>query len=592
MTLQIGLLLGIILAAVVLFSLERFRADVIALSILLALNLTGLLSSSQTFAGFGSDTVVMIFGLLVLTASMIRTGVIDYAGRKLLRAAGDRPEGLLPTIMVIVAALSGFISNTATTALFLPIILELSRRTRTPRSRLLMPVAFSAILASSISLVASSTNVLISGLMGEYGMEPLGMFELARVGLPITLLGLLYMVTIGNRLIPVREQEIDEEPFGIHPYVAEVVILPDSYLVGKTLREAALGRDLDLTIIRIVRSDNRYLVPSADLQLQAGDELLVKGERSDILNIMDTTGLAFEAEVKLSDPRLQDNETRLAEVLLLPRSSLAGRSLRTLQFRQRYELQVLGINRRGKDMFSKLSRIRLHPGDQLLLQGPRSNIRALDPDDFHIIGEVHHTQLNRKRAPISIAVFVIALLLAALKLVSLPIAVTLGTLTVFLTRCITPDEAYRQVEWQALIVIGCMLGLGAAMQSTGTADYLAQQVVRLLDAGNPITLLTLFFFITVLLTQPMSNQAAAVLILPIAVQTAMQLGLNPRTFAIMIAVSASCSFITPLEPACLIVYGPGHYKFTDFTKVGLLLTLIIYLISIVLVPYFWPLYPY
>jgi len=591
MTLQIGLLLGIILAAVVLFSLERFRADVIALGILLALNLTGLLSPSQTFAGFGSDTVVMIFGLLVLTASMIRTGVIDYAGRKLLRAAGDRPEGLLPTIMVIVAALSGFISNTATTALFLPIILELSRRAGTPRSRLLMPVAFSAILASSISLVASSTNVLISGLMSEVGMEPLGMFELARVGLPIALFGLLYMVTIGNRLIPVREQETDEEPFGIHPYVAEVIVLPDSYLVGKTLRAAALGRDLDLTIIRIVRSHNRYLVPSADLQLQEGDELLVKGERSDILSIKDTTGLAFKAEVQLSDPRLQDGETRLAEVLLLPRSSLTGRSLRTLQFRQRYELQVLGINRRGREMFSKLSRIRLQPGDQLLLQGPRSNIRALDPDDFHIIGEVHHTQLNRKRAPISIAVFVIALMLAALKLVSLPIAVTLGTLAVFLTRCITPDEAYRRVEWQALIVIGCMLGLGAAMQSTGTADYLAQQVVRLLDAGNPTVLLSLFFFITMLLTQPMSNQAAAVLILPIAVQTAMQLGLNPRTFAIMIAVSASCSFITPLEPACLIVYGPGHYRFTDFTKVGLLLTLIIYLISIVLVPYFWPLYP-
>jgi len=590
MTLQIGLLLGIILAAVVLFSLERFRADVIALGILLALNLTGLLSPSQTFAGFGSDTVVMIFGLLVLTASMIRTGVIDYAGRKLLRAAGDRPEGLLPTIMVIVAALSGFISNTATTALFLPIILELSRRAGTPRSRLLMPVAFSAILASSISLVASSTNVLISGLMSEVGMEPLGMFELARVGLPIALFGLLYMVTIGNRLIPVREQETDEEPFGIHPYVAEVIVLPDSYLVGKTLRAAALGRDLDLTIIRIVRSHNRYLVPSADLQLQEGDELLVKGERSDILSIKDTTGLAFKAEVQLSDPRLQDGETRLAEVLLLPRSSLTGRSLRTLQFRQRYELQVLGINRRGREMFSKLSRIRLQPGDQLLLQGPRSNIRALDPDDFHIIGEVHHTQLNRKRAPISIAVFVIALMLAALKLVSLPIAVTLGTLAVFLTRCITPDEAYRRVEWQALIVIGCMLGLGAAMQSTGTADYLAQQVVRLLDAGNPTVLLSLFFFITMLLTQPMSNQAAAVLILPIAVQTAMQLGLNPRTFAIMIAVSASCSFITPLEPACLIVYGPGHYRFTDFTKVGLLLTLIIYLISIVLVPYFWPLY--
>jgi di/tricarboxylate transporter len=338
-----------------------------------------------------------------------------------------------------------------------------------------------------------------------------------------------------------------------------------------------------------VRNKNRYLVPKPDLKLQENDELLVKGERGDVLQIKDTSGLAFKAEVKLSDPRLQDATTQLAEVVVLRRSPLTGRTLKTLQFRQRYGLQVLGINRRGKDMFSKLSRIRLQAGDQLLVQGPRSNISALNPDDFHIVGTVPHTQFNRKRAPISVAVFILALLAAALKLVSLPIAVTIGTLIVFLTRCITPDEAYRQVEWQAIIVIGCMLALGTAMQTTGTASYLAQQITKLMDASSPAMLLTLFFFITMALTQPMSNQAAAVLILPIAIETATRLGLNPRTFAIMIAVSASCSFITPLEPACLIVYGPGHYRFLDFTKVGSLLTLIIYGISIALVPLFWPL---
>lgn len=589
MTFEIGLLLIIILIAVVLFSLEQFRPDIIALGILLALNLTGLLPLSQTFDGFGSDTVVMIFGLLVLTAAMRRTGVIQYAGRRLLQAVGDRPKRMLPVIMSIVAALSSFISNTATTALFLPIILDLSRRTKTPRSRLLMPVAFAAILASSITLVASSTNVLVSGLMVDYGLDPIGIVELAQVGLPILVAGLAYMLLIGNRLIPVREEETDDETFGIQPYLAEAVVLPKSSLIGKTLAEAGLGRDLDLTIVRIVRNKNRYLVPKPDLELQENDELLVKGERSDVLQIKDTSGLAFKAEVKLSDPRLQDGETQLAEVVLLPRSPLTGRTLKTLQFRQRYGLQVLGINRRGKEMFSKLSRIRLRSGDQLLVQGPRSNIGALNPDYFHIIGTVHHTRLNRKRAPISVAVFVLALLATAFELVSLPVAVTAGTLIVFLTRCITPDEAYQQVEWQAIIVIGCMLALGAAMQTTGTATYLAGQVVKIVNAGSPTMLLTLFFAITMALTQPMSNQAAAVLVLPIAIETATQLGLNPRTFAIMIAVSASCSFITPLEPACLIVYGPGHYRFLDFTKVGSLLTLIIYGISILLIPIFWPL---
>lgn len=588
---QIALLLFIILVAVVLFSIDQFDADVIALGILLAIGLTGLLPIEDLFDGFGSDTVVMIFGLLVLTAALINTGVINYAGRRFYRAFGDKPDRILPVTMLIVTIMSGFISNTATAALFLPIVLELSRRTNVSASKVLMPMAFSTILASSLSLVASSTNVLISGLMVAHGLPSLGMFELAAMGLPIAAVGLAYMLLLGNRLIPIRDGDEPEEFFGLKPYLAEAVVLPDSPLVGKTLAQAGLGRDLDLTVVRIVRDKNRYLVPRANLELAANDELLVKGERSNVLQIKEESGLALKAEVKLSDPWLQNKETQLAEVVLLPRSPLTGRSLKTLQFRQRYGLQVLGINRRGKEMFSKISRVRLRPGDQLLVQGSRSALAALDPDYFHILGMVHHEKLNRKRAPIAVLAFAGALGLGALEIVSLPVAVILGTLIVFVTRCITPDEAYRRIEWRALIVIGCMLALGAAMEYTGTAQFLATQLVTLFPASNPTLLLTLFFVMTMVLTQPMSNQAAAVLVFPIAMETANRLGLNPRTFAIMIAVSASCSFITPLEPAALMVYGPGHYKFGDFTKVGLPLTIIIYVISILLVPRIWPLMP-
>ncbi len=591
MTFEIGLLLLIIAVAVVLFSLEQLRADIVALGVLLTLAIAGLLPPDQVFAGFGSDAVIMIFGLLVLTAAMSRTGVIDHAGRRLMRAVGDRPRSLLPVLTSIATLVSGVISNTATSAFFLPIVLEISRRTKIPRAKLLMPVAFATILASSITLVASSTNVLVSGLMVEYGLNELGMFELAKVGLPIAAIGLVYMVLIGNRLIPVRDGESSDEPFGIHPYLAEAVVLPGSDLIGKTLSEAALGRDLDLTVVRVVRDKNRYLVPQPQLQLRDGDELLVKGERPNVLKIKDTMGLAFKAEVKLSDPRLREGETQMAEVILLPRSPLSGRTLKALQFRQRYDLQVLGINRRGKDMFSKLSQVRLRPGDQLLVQGRRSSIAALDAELFHILGTVHHVQLNRRRAPVAVGAFVVALLLAGLKVLSLPLAVALGVLVVFLTRCITPDEAYNQVEWQALIVIGCMLALGVAMEATGTAEFLARYVIGMPFLRGPVPLLSLFFAMTVFLTQPMSNQAAAALILPIAVETARGLGMDPRPFAVMVAVSASCSFITPLEPACLIVYGPGHYKFLDFTKVGAPLTIIVYLISIALVPHFWPLLP-
>jgi di/tricarboxylate transporter len=579
------------MAAVVLFSLEQLPTDVIALGILLSLVLPGLLPAERAFAGFGSDTVIMIFGLLVLTASLRQTGVVDVAGRELLRLTGDAPERLLLVLMVTSAVLSALISNTATAALLVPVTLGLARQTKVPASRLLMPLAFAAILSSSVTLVSTSTNLVISGMITQYDMAPLGMFELTPVGIPILLVGLAYMMTVGKRLIPQRGVDVDDDSqYGIHPYLAEIVIQPKSSLAGKTLKEAALGRDRDLTVLRVVRDKDRYLAPRARLELQAGDQLLVKGQRDQILRARDAVNIRLKGDVEISDPRLQSPDMQIVEVILLPQSPLTGRTLKTLRFRQRYGLNVLGVNRRGKNIYRKLSQTRLQTGDQLLVQGPRANIAALDEDNFHVIGPVEHQRPNRRRAPIAVGIFASVLLLTAFNVLSLPVAVTLGTAGVFVTRCITPDEAYRQVSWQALIVIGCMLALGSAMEHTGTAEFLATQLVQTLGVrAGPRWLLTLFFGMTMGLTQPMSNQAAAVLVLPIAVQTAHRLNLNPRTFAAMIAVGASCSFITPLEPACLMVYSAGRYKFMDFVKVGSLLTVIIYLIAIVLVPMLWPL---
>jgi di/tricarboxylate transporter len=254
-------------------------------------------------------------------------------------------------------------------------------------------------------------------------------------------------------------------------------------------------------------------------------------------------------------------------------------------------MQVLAINRHGETIRRKISQVVLQLGDVLLIQGNRTNIAALEADQsFRLLGTVtKQTKLNKRRAPFAIAAFAITLLLATLKLAPLPVAALGGVLVVFLSRSITPEEAYRQVEWKAIILIGAMLGMGAALESTGTASFLAGEIVKWFGAWDPRWLLSGFFMLTMLLTQPMSNQAAAAVVVPIAMQTAMHLGVNPRTFAIMIAVGASCSFLTPLEPSCLLVYGPGRYKFIDFVKVGSILTLIIYLIAILLVPYFWPL---
>jgi di/tricarboxylate transporter len=399
------------------------------------------------------------------------------------------------------------------------------------------------------------------------------------------------MLTLGRKLIPDRtaSEELTGE-FGLRPYLTEIIIMPDSPWIGKTLEESGLGRDLDLTVLRLDRAKERLMAPRASLELQEGDVLLVEGMREQIIKIKSTGGIDIKADVKFSDPDLETKDTRLVEALLMPRSPLVGRTLARLRFRERFGLQVLAINRHGETIRNKISAVPLRLGDVLLLQGHRANINALqDSRMLNILGSVEEPSPYFRRAPLAIAIFTGALAAGTFNLVSFPIAMLAGAVLAFLTRCITPEEAYREVEWKALILIGSMLAVGVAMEQTGTARYLSNLIVGVIGQSQPVWLLTAFFILTVLLTQPMSNQAAAVVLVPVAIQTALRLELNPRTFAMMVAVAASTSYLTPLEPSCLMVYGPGRYRFIDFLKVGSLLTILIYLIAILLVPKIWPL---
>jgi di/tricarboxylate transporter len=591
MTLSIILLLIILVVALLFFSFEWIPPDVTAIGVLVALIVFGLVPLDQAFSGFGSDTFILLMGLLIMTAALMRTGVVEVVGRILLQYTANHPGSLLPATMIAVAIMSTFINNTAAAAFFLPVILGLSQRAKFSASRLLMPMAFAAILSSSVTLVATSTNVVVSGLITQFGLEPIGMFELTPVGLPILIVGLLYMMFIGKRLVPERSSKNDvTESFDLRPYLAELRILPDSHLAGNTLAKSNIGRNYDLTVLAIIHEGKRKLNPPANTLLHEGDALLVEGASESILKIKDVSGIDIQADLKFSDEELKAEELHLAEVVLLPRSPFIGRTLKGLKMRERFDLQVVAINRRTGIVHSKIADTRLQLGDVLLVQGNRNQIKALQAENaFDVLGVLEVQRFNRKQAIIVVGIFAGAFILGSLKIIALPVAMLLGALLVFVTRCITPDEAYRQVDWKVLILIGCMLALGVAMQTTGTAQYLADLLTRLVGNLNPIWLLTGFFALTVLLTQPMSNQAAAAVVIPVAVQTAIQLDLNPRTFAMMIAIAASTSYLTPLEPACLMVYGPGRYRFMDFLKVGGLLTVAVYLIAIILTPLLWPL---
>ncbi len=591
MTPEIAACLAILALAVGAFAWDRLPADVIALGVMLAVIATGLLPADKAFAGFSSDTVMMILGLLVMTVGLVQTGVVEIAGRYVFEFAGRNPAVFLPLIMVSVAVLSAFMSNTAATAFFVPLVIGYAAKIGASPSRFLLPLAFASILTSSVTLISTSTNLIVSDLFGNYQQAPMGMFELAPVGIPIAIAGVLYVWLVGVRLIPQRDNQKPEEKIGERTYQADILIAEDSPLIGKSLKDAQLTEDAGLSVVKVVRDGTAHRRSAlASLELAAGDELLIEGLRADLLKIKDIKGLDFKADVHLADPEEDEEEQKtIVEGVLLPRSPLIGRSLRSLAFKERYGLEVLAIHRAGS-LPSSISSARLRMGDVLLLQGTPQNVKALEQGNlFNIFGSVQEERLNRGHAPFAAAIFILAIIAATMKLASLPVAMLGGAFLMLLTRCLSPEDAYRQIEWKALILIGALLSLGAAMEASGAGKFLAQQLIGIVGAQSHYALLTCFFVLTVALTQPMSNQAAALVVFPIAMQTAIEIGANPRTFGMMVAVAASCSYLTPLEPSCLMVYGPGRYRFLDFIKVGSLLTIVIYLIAIALVPIVWPL---
>jgi di/tricarboxylate transporter len=589
MDIQIALVLSTVIAALVLFSIEKIPVDVTALGILLFLILTGLLPAEEAFAGFGSDVVVMMLGLLILVAALTRTGVTDIVGRVLLRPSEASEQELLLAVMGMAALVGAFMSNTTATAFFLPIVITLARRMKISPARFLMPLAFASILVSSISLISTSTNIVVSGLMQDLGLAPIGMFELAPVGIPIAGVGIAYMFVLGRHLVPDRIPREEIEQISTRFYLTEILIPAESPLVGKTLRASALGAEMDLKVLRIVRDSTRHILPRASTRLEENDVVLVEGSRESILDVKEQAGVEIRADVKFPSDEIDVEEMGLTEVMVLPHSPLVGRTLRGLDFREQYRLQVLAINRQGETLVRKMSRIRLQVGDVLVVQGRDEQIDALERQNvFRRLSLPEVSLKRRRRAPIALAIFAGAVCAGTFKVVSLPVAMLLGAVLVFATRCITPEEAYSQVRWRVLILIASMLALGTAMELTGTAAFLANQIVRITGDSGEFWLLSAFFGLTVVLTQPMSNQAAAAVVLPVAIRAADQLGLNPRSFAMMVALAASCSYLTPLEPACLLVYGPGRYRFLDFLKVGALPTVLIYVLCILLVPVLWP----
>jgi di/tricarboxylate transporter len=472
-------------------------------------------------------------------------------------------------------------------------MIGVARRAGTALSRVLMPLAFASILAGSVTLIGTSTNLVVSSQLPRYGLPPIGFFELTPVGLGITVIGLLYLVFVAPKLVPDRGRREMTDKYDLRRYLSEALIGKGSRFAGKSLAESQLGSAMNLNVVGIVRDGARGLAPGPNATLQEDDILLIEGKAEDILSLKDAGGIEIRADVKptLTDSDLQSEKVRMMEAMVTPRSAFAGRTLRESRFRERTGLAVLAIHSAGgADLVEKLSRTRLHPSDVLLVQGPLDALgRVRAGADLFLLEDVSAHHPRRRRAPLAATIFVASIALGVTGALPLVIAFLTGGLAMVLFRCLSSEEAYQAVDWRLMVMIACMISFGVAMEKSGAASYLSDLIVRHVSGFGPIALLSAFFALTVVLTQPMSNQAAALVVLPVAIAVSRKLGLNPRAFVMVVTFAASCSFLTPLEPSCVLVYGPGRYKFFDFARVGLPLTVLVFVFSMLLIPVFWPL---
>lgn len=594
MTPEIALTLLIILGALILFATESLRVDVIALLVLISVGAFGLIPREELFAGFSNSAVITVWAVYMVSGGMFRTGVADMMGEAILKLAGDGEPRLIATIMLTVGILSAFMNNVGATAMLLPAVVGISRKTDVPVSKLLIPLAFASLLGGKMTLIGTPANILGTGILADRGLPTFGFFEFTPIGIVLLATGTVYMVLIGRHLLPVREVGISEdEVFELRDYVTQIRLPATSPLAGKSLLESRLGRDYGVTVLAIEREDGEKPIIGRDTILEPGDLVIVEGAATDLLAARNSLGISFRSSQDIEIESLEYGDVQVIEATLAPRSHIVGQSLEEINFRERYGYTALAISRFGEVITENLRNLPLQFGDALLLQGPAHRAEELQlGEDFVVLEPLEMETQRRGKAPIAVGALLAAILLTIVVGVEISLAMVVAAMIMILSGALTVEEAYESVDWRTVFLVAGMLPLGAAMEQTGAARYLADLVLGIFGPYGPTAALAGIYLLAALITQPMSNAAAIVLIVPIAIDTAMGLGASHKTFTMAVVVGAATSFLSPVgHKANVLVFGPGGYKFTDFTRVGVLLTVVLLGVSLLALPAIWPLFP-
>ena len=576
------LTLIIVLLALISFVCEFCPVDTTAIGITVLLILCKLVTPEEGLSGFSNSATITVMAMFILSAGITRTGGLQIVRDLLFQLGGKSLNKQIAALGIIVGLISAFINNTAVVAVFLPIIEGWGKKRTISLSKLLIPLSYTAILGGVLTILGTSTNILASGLSEKLGYGEFSIFLITPIGIPVFFIGLIYLTFIAPKILPDRKSvnnnglDVDYE---MKDYVSEIIITPRSSLIGQTLRKSGIQRKFDVDVLEIIHNDIHFPQPVADKILSLGDILLVRGRKEDLLQIREERGVDILADVQFDQEKVEKEltfgEDKVAEVLILSNSLLIGSTLKDLRFRQRYNATVIAI-RRGEELLrERLGKVRLKFGDLLLVQGPRESFIGLQTTrELLVLEERDVETLRQNKSYIAIAIVLGVVILAALKILPILVSSLVGVMLMIFTGCLTPGEIYGAVRWDIIFLLAGLIPLGIAMDTSGTNQLLAEYIVTLGSYLPNYLVLVLFYLLTALLTEIISNNAAVLLMLPVAAEVAKNLNLNPIAFMLSVMFAASNSYITPIGyQTNTMVYGPGGYRFLDFTRVGLPLTL-------------------
>jgi di/tricarboxylate transporter len=587
---------GVLAAMLVLFVWNRWRYDVVALVALLVVALAGIVPPDEVFMGLGHPAVVTVAAVLVLSRGLLNAGVVDTIARHLTRA-GDRPWVQVATLTAIVALCSGFINNVGALALFMPVGIWMSRRGRRSPSFLLMPLAFGSLLGGTLTMIGTPPNIIIAAYREESAALPFGMFDFLPVGLAVTLAGLLFIALVGWRLTPQREnQNGSEDLFETSAYLTELRVPDESKFAGMTLHDlVTAARDhADVQVIGLIRARRLQQMPPAYAILREGDILMVEADSDNLKTLLDLTGLklAEEPERDEEEKRIRRGELHLAEAIVTPESMLVGRTAVDLDLRKRRGVNLLAVARQGHRLRERLSAIRFTAGDILLLQAREESLQpALSELGILPLASRGLRIAKPRKVVLATAIFIAALALIALDLVPVATALVGAAVVMVLAGLISPGEIYTGIDMSVIVLLAALLPIGHALETTGGSQWIADGLLGIAQSVPPTATLAILMSAVMLLSNVINNAAAAVLAAPIAISLAHGLQASVDPFLMAVAIGSSCAFLTPIgHQSNTLVMAPGGYRFGDYWRMGLPLSILVVATAVPTILRVWPLH--